>query len=282
MRRVSIWLARGILLAAVGFTGGRLDDPGPSPLFRSLEHIRAQDFSPLFAVARKRLEGHFTPEREKQFFETLFGVSGKWKAMTRGREAYERFVRRSFERTVLDPDELARVAEAIRQDWAFGLASAENRLLAILYEDLRPTHPRLTLPVLRARFDRLAADLVPCVVRDLGLNVASLVGSEAAAVILTSALTSTGLFGGAVAAGAAGGAWTFGIGLVVGLAVGFVIDGTAGEVYEDIGRQQIHLQVNDLRNRMINDVFDALARAVATYRKLQEDCVRAVYEGRTS
>jgi len=130
---------------------------------------------------------------------------------------------------------------------------------------------------LRVEYDRLSLSLAPCVIRDLGMNLASIAGSEAAAVILTSALTSAGLLGGA----AAGGAWTFGVGLVVGLVVGIVIDETAGAAYEDVARQQIHLKVNEIRNRMVENIYEALGRAVNTYAELQVRCVRALVEGGT-
>ena len=280
MKRVSKGLARGIVVAAVMFSGGRLADPAPSALEKTLLHIRTQDFSPIFHVARKRVEGHFTAERERAFLDSLFCMSGKWKALTRGREAYDRFVRRSFEKALLEPRDLGRVGEALRQDWAFGAEAARNRLLAVVQEDLLPAHPGLTLPALRAEFDRLAELLLPSVLEDLGMNLASIAGSEAAVVILVAALGSTGLLGEAAMAGAAGGPWTLGVGLAIGLVVGLAIDLTAGEAYEDVARQRIHLQVDEVRNRMIDDVYEALARAVISYRMLQERCVRALYEGR--
>jgi hypothetical protein len=272
-------LARGILVAAVVFTSGRMADPAPSPLDRPLKFIRSQDFAPLLDVARKRLEGHFSPEREARFFESVFSLSGKWKAMTRGREAYERFVGRTFERTVVEPGELAAVTEAIRRDWAFGMAASENRLLALVYSDLRPFRPELTMERLHLEYHDLAASLAPRVLKDLGMNAVSIAASEAAVMLLAAAMTSAGLSGGAAATGAAGGPWTLGVSLVVGLVVGIAIDQTAGEAYEEGARTQIHLQVNGIRNRMIDDVFEALARAAITYRELQERCVRVLYEG---
>ena len=161
MRRVSRALARGIAVAAVFFSGGRLSDPAPSRLYRSLDFIRSQDFSPIFDLARKRVEGHFTVARQEKFLNALFSASGKWKAMTRGREAYERFVGRTFETMVLEPGALAEVLERIRQDWSFGMAAAENRLLAVVYQDLHPSRPGLTMAELRVEYDRLSLSLAP-------------------------------------------------------------------------------------------------------------------------
>lgn len=282
MVRVGKGLARGIVAAAVLLTGGRLGESVPTPLQRTLAYLRTQDFTPVFEVARRRVEGHFTPEKERRFRDSLFSMSGKWKALTRSEEAYARYVRRSFERCLLDPSELASLTEAVRKDWLFGVSSAENRLLGVVYRDLRPFRPELTSLSLQARYESLSRSLLPSVVRDLGLNAVSFAGSEAAVSLLAAVVASTGVAGEAAGAAAlAGGPWTFGAGLAVGLAVGLVIDQTAGEAYEDLARTQIQLQVNDLRNRMIDQVYDALARAVISYRRLQEQCVRAIYEGRT-
>lgn len=280
MSRVGKGLARGIVIAAVLLAGGRLGDPSPTPLQKTLAYLRTQDFSPLFAVARQRIEAHFSAQKERAFVESLFSLSGKWKALTRSTRSYEHFVTRSFEKCLLDPAELARLSEAIRQDWAFGVSSAENRLLGVMVQNLRPFRPELTELTLRSRFDRQLENFLPLVVQDLGMNFVSFAGAEAAVSLLTSIVASTTVAGEAAGATAlAGGPWTFGAGLAVGLVVGFVIDQTAGEANEDLVRTQVRLRVSELRNRMIDEVFDALARAVLTYRRLQEQCVRAIYEG---
>src|ERR1043166_7699490 len=237
MARVGPMLARGIAIAAVFFMGGRLSGPAPSRLDRSLRFIRSQNFSPVLEVARRRIEGHFSREREERFLDALFSMSGKWKAATRGREAYERFVARTFERIVLEAEALAARLEKIREDWSFSMAAAENRLLAVVYDDLSPARPGLSMSELRVDYARLSASLAPLVLRDLGINFISIGGSEVASILLTSALASSGII-----AGASAGAWTFGAGLVAGLAVGLVIDETAGAAYEEVARRQLHLK----------------------------------------
>ena len=39
---------------------------------------------------------------------------------------------------------------------------------------------------------------------------------------------------------------------------------------------EVRRHVNDLRNRIIDGVYDALARALAAHRRLQERCIRAL------
>jgi hypothetical protein len=115
--------------------------------------------------------------------------------------------------------------------------------------------------------------------RDLGMNIVSFVGSDAAAVLLVAALSSAGILGSSVAAGSAGGPATFGISLAVGVAAGVALDAIVGAAYEDAARAEVRGHVSVLRNRAIDDVHAALVQALLAYRKLQERCVIALYEG---
>jgi hypothetical protein len=285
MKRVGLALARGIVFAAVLLTGGRLGDLTSSPpassaaLERALGHVRAQDFSPIFDLAGRRLSGYFTVEREDRFLEAVFSLSGKWKAVTRGKASYERFIRKTFEKHVFNPEEFGEVLEGIRGDYLQGLAAAENRLLVVLFEDLRVERPGLTFEGLHLEYRGLAQALAPHVLRDLGMNGVALLGSEAASMVLVAALTSAGFLGGGAAAGGASGPWTFGAGLVVGIVAGLALDAVVGETYEDAARMELRRHVNALRNRVIGDVTETIARALIAHRALQERCVRAMFEG---
>ena len=58
MKRVSMRLARGIVVAAFLLWGAKLGDSSLTPLQKTLSYLRAQDFSPLFQAARGRVEAH--------------------------------------------------------------------------------------------------------------------------------------------------------------------------------------------------------------------------------
>jgi len=281
MKRVGVWLARGIVVAAVLLTGGTLVDSVPSRTARALALVRSQDFTPLFDLAGRRIDDYFDPRKEERLLDELFGVAGKWKAVTRGKESYERYVRKTFEEQVFSPAGFQTVLDQIRADYTYGIAAAENRLLVALYEDLRPAHPELGFAAFRSEYGGAAASLAPQVVRDLGMNLVSFAGSDAAAVLFAAALSSSGILGGSAAAGAASGPFTFGVGLAVGLIAGIALDATVGAAYEDAGRAEIRRQINALRNRVIDDVHAALVKAVLGYRELQERCVVELYEGGT-
>jgi hypothetical protein len=280
MVRVSPMLARGIALAAVLVFCGRLADPPPSAdspappisrpdVDRAVELVRSQDFLPLFDAAGRRIQALFPPEREQAFLDEVFSLAGKWKAFTRGRESYAKYVRKTFERRILAPVEVSAMLDQVRADHAYAVSAAENRLLIAYVEDLRPFRAELTLDGLRVEHADLARNLGPLVVKDLAMNAVSIAGSEVAAGLLVGALT--------MASGAVSGPWTFGAGLVAGIVAGIVIDAILGDLAEDAARAEIHRHLQELRNRIVDAVHDALARALLDWRRLEESCVRELY-----
>src|SRR6185295_8975402 len=245
---------------------GSLSDSAPSPGALALAKVRAQDFTPLFEMAGRRVSGYFDPKKEEAFLQEVFSLSGKWKAIIRSRDSYERYVRQVIEEKMFSAARFERVLDQVRADFAYGLAAAENRLLVALYEDVRPARPGLSFEAFRGEYGSLAAAVAPHVLRDLGMNVVSLAGSDAAAVLFVAALSSAGILGSSVAAGGAGGPMTFGISLAVGVVAGIALDAVVGDAYEDAARLEVRSHVNVLRNRMIDDVHEALVRALLAYR----------------
>lgn len=279
MKRVGVWLARGIAVAAVLFGGDRLGDPDPSRTARALALVRSQDFTPIFDMAGRRVDAYFDPRNADRVLDELFSLSGKWKAVTRGRESYERHVRKVFEERVANPASFEAMLAQVRSDYDYGIRAAENRLLVALYEDVRPVRPDLTFEGFRAEYRDLARALAPDVVRDLGMNLISFAGSDAAAVLFVAALSSTGILGTSVAAGASGTPVTFGLSLAAGLIAGIALDAVVGDLYEEAARAEIRRQMNVLRNQAINDVHGGLVKALLAYRTLQERCVVQLFEG---
>jgi hypothetical protein len=188
-------------------------------------------------------------------------------------------VKKTFEEKVFNAREFDRVLEEIRSDYLYGTAAAENRLLVALYEDIRPARPGLSFEAFRSEYGALAGAIAPHVLRDLGMNLISFAGSDAAAVLLVAALSSAGILGTSVAAGTAGSPMTFGISLAAGIIAGIALDAVVGDVYEDAARMEVRRRVNGLRNKVINDVHDALVQAILAYRTLQERCVVELYQG---
>lgn len=276
-------LARGIfgaatLLVCAGTLSSPPPPPGPDPA-RALERVRAQAFGPVFQTAYDRIDAAFDSRRQEAFLEQVFGFGSKWKALTRSRASFERYVRRTFEKTVFEPAAFeAEVLDRIRADWDAAARAAENRVLAAVWDDFRAARPQLRFEALAQEHRRLAAALAPKILSDLGINAVSIAASEATAVAFTSALAGAGILG----AGGASGPWTLGVSLVVAVAVGWTIDATAGEAWEDAARAQVRGQVSVLRNRMLEDVDAALVKAVDAWRRVQEASVVELYRGGVS
>jgi hypothetical protein len=277
MMRVGVRPARGLLLGAFVLLPGLLHPSTPTPLDRALDRVRSQDFSPLLSLAGDRARAPFDAARQEAFLEEIFSLGGKWKAMTRGRDSYVRYVRKSFERNVLGSEDLDTLTAELRTDFAWAVAASENRLLGAVYEDLRLQRPDLSFEGFRAEYGRLAEHLAPHVARDVGMNAVAFAGSEAAVALSLAALASTGVLGGSVTAGAAAGPWTFGISLAVGIIAGVALDGVVGEAFEDAARAEIRAGVNEMRNRLIDGVLRSLAQAVDALLALQEACVREAF-----
>ncbi len=279
MMRVGPWLARGIVLAAVLAASHPLSDSSTPPVERALSVVRAQNHAPLINLAGVRIREYFLGLRENDFLDEVFSASGKWKAVTRTETSYRRYVRRAFEKHLLNPGSFASLLEKIREDYAFAVTASENRVVAVLFEDLRAGRSGLEFGSFRAEYDRLAAELAPAILNDLGMNLVSLAGSEVASALLVAALTSAGILGASTTAGASTGLVTFGVGLVVGIGVGVAVDAFTGEAYEDAARMELRRHLNGLRNRVIDGVYDSLVRALEAHRRIQERCVRALFEG---
>lgn len=276
-RRVGFGPARGIVLAAALVLGaGTLSSPPPSEAAppdpsKALAVVRAQDFGPVLEAAGRRVAAYFDDARQAAFLDEVFSLRGKWRGVTRSRTSYEKSVRRAFEKIVYHPDDFrAKVLDGVRDDLAFAVRAADNRVLVAVFEDLRAVRPSVEFAPLRAEHARLVDALAPMVARDLGMNLVALAAGEAAVSLFSAALAGAGL---------ASGPWTFGIGLAAGIAAGIAVDATAGAAWEDAARASVRTEVNALRNRLIQDVDRALLQAVLGWRRAQEGAVVALYAG---
>ncbi len=279
MRRVSQKLARGIFLAVLLVAGGRLSSSTPSSLERARGFIRSQNFSPTFQLAGDRIEGYFRSRDIEGFIDEVFSLGGKWKAVTWRQASYEEYIGEAVERHLVSTREVNDLLERIRGDFRFALEASHNRLITVLYTEVRRERPRLPLGEFRATFKGLASELAPSVLDDLGMNVTSIVGAEAAVMITAAAMSSSTIMGSSAAVGAAAGPWTFGTGLVVGITVGMIIDSVAGAESEDAARAQIRKELNLLRNRLFHEVDGALIKGFVAHLGLQEACARSLCQG---
>jgi len=221
---------------------------------------RVEDF---FAVRFARVDGAVAE---------LFSWKGKWRATFWSREEYERHVRRTLERKLMRPSDFERdVLARVREDFAYSLGAAENRMLAEVHAFARVDAPSLAFEPFAARYAALVADLLPAVSGDTAMNVTAFVGSEAVAVGVSAGFAAAGLF-------AANSWWNFGIGLVVGVVAAVVVDAIVGDVCEDEIRTRVHCELVRLRREAVDRVVGAVGAAWAEHAKRQEDAVAKAVE----
>jgi len=239
---------------------------------REMSRVRTADVAPVLDLASARVTEFFDVRfgRVDAFVGELFGWRGKWRAAFWGREDYERWVRRAFERRLLSAPEFEReVAARVREDAAFAWSASESRLMADVHALVRRESPSLTLEPFAAEVRALAEELRADVARDAGMNVASIAASEAAALGAAWALA------GALAANAW---WNAGVSLVIGVVVAAIIDATAGEAGEDAARARVHAELVWMRRRAVDAVVGALAGEWLARAERREAAVAAAVE----
>ena len=262
---------------------GRVPGPDRAAAARaSARRHTAQSMQVLDLVGR-RIEDFFASrqERVEAFSDDVFSLGGKWRAIFWGRDDFERHIRRRFEARVFRPEDFEReVVAPVREDLAFAIDASEAGVAADLSAWARASRPGVAATDLKPELSRLVAGLV---LKDLGLNIASIAGSEVAVMAASAILTRAGILGASAAAGAASSWATLGIGLVVGTVVGIIIDSVVGDELEDVARDAVRFELDALRRRMLegeDGLWQAAKRALEAHGKaLERSAARLVEDG---
>jgi hypothetical protein len=241
----------------------------------------AQSFQVLDLVS-KRIEEFFGRRQQnvQAFSDELFGLRGKWRALFWSREDFERHVRRRFEDHLFRPEDFEReVVGPAREDLVFAIEASEAGLASDLNRWTRAARADVTPPDVRPALSRMVAGLV---VEDLGLNIASIAGSEVAALAASAILTRGGILGASVAAGA-GTSWlTLGISLIVGVVAGVLIDAVIGEELEAGAQDTVRYELDALRRKMLESdegLWKAARRALEAHGRALERSAGLWIEG---
>ena len=261
---------------------GRTPGADPAAAARASARLHAAKSFQVLELVGTRIEEFFGRRQQgvEAFSEELFSIRGKWRALFWGREDFERHVRRRFEEHLFRPEDFEReVLAPVRADVAFAIDASEAGLAADLNQWARASRPGVSEPDVRPALTRMVAGLV---IKDLGLNVASIAGSEVAALAASAILTRAGLLGASVAAGA-GSSWlTLGIGLVVGTIAGIVIDSIVGDELEETARENVRFELDALRRKMMESedgIWRAALRALEAHGRALERSAARLVEG---
>jgi len=271
------------LLLVVGVMScGRPAGPAAVDAARASARRHSATSFQVLDLVGQRIEEFFAKRQAgvEAFSDEIFSLRGKWRALFWSRSDFERHVRRRFEARVFRAEDFERdVLEPVREDLAFAIEASEAGLAADLNEWARASRPGVAPPDVRPALSKLVSGLV---LDDLGLNVASIAGSEAAVMAASAILTRMGILGSSVAAGA-GTSWaTLGVGLVVGTIVGIVIDAAVGDELEEAARETVRLELDGLRRKLMESdegLWRAARRALEVHARALERSAARMVEG---
>ncbi len=251
---------------------------------RASVRLHASEGTRVLTLVSARIDKFFADRDDgvDRLVEELMSFRGKWRAVFWSREDFEAHVRRRFAGNIFrDGDFEREVLDPVRADLAFVLEACEAKVAVDV--DLAVRGPAAELPGVRLKAE-LSSGIGAEVVRDLEMNLVSITGSEYAAVLATTALAQSGVFGASVAAGASQSWWNLGAGIVVGVVVGLIVDGIVGDACEDAVRAELRKELAALRTRMLEGVdgpYEAAKRLLAAHaRVLEERAVKRFQGGR--
>ena len=291
-RRIFILLSLGILAALVGMLVYRIatDSPPPPPTRvgevppevpeidpaavreeawqRIQPRLEAADSQTRELTNRlvHQIEAFFDSRKDgaTAFSEAALGWKSKWE-LIKSRDGHRKFIAERFSEYIFTQDELAALLEEASGEYAQGLRAVENELLVQVRADIKDL-PKSALPafanqdVLDSQFGDIVARVAADVARDLqvdaGREVTSFAVGEIVAVVVTKTLTAVatrlGVSSAILGTGAASSWATFGAGIVIGVAVDFLLDRIIGwfhDPVEDIAGKVI-VSLDDVKHSL--------------------------------
>jgi hypothetical protein len=248
---------------------------------RRLEGVCAL-FDRARAGARPFAEDALSWSGKLAFTKDLIGV---------GDQEHAQFLRQAFIRHVLNDADIDRVLNAAIKGYLSDLEGIESEMLVKLRADLDGVCPEEAPPYLRSEdafrreYTRLSEELggrlrkeaMVTVGRETGLFVGTDVATQAAVQAARAAATELGIEGGILSSGAASSAATLGTGLVVAVALDYVLDElmkAAG--YDPVG--DIEADVLRAMDKMEEALFVAVAEQMLNVHEARGVARRDVVE----
>jgi hypothetical protein len=222
-----------------------------------------------------RLDDHFAARlaRVDRVTGELFSARWKWRATFWKDADYERAVRRLFDKEFFDG--IPAVLDAVARDVEAAAETADNRMMAEVAEIVRGAAPKVDLDALRADY---RVELAATVVRDAEMNLVSIAAVDFVTSLVAGSLAASGVFGPAVAAGAATSWWNVGIGMVVAVAVAIIVDAIIGDTFESDARTRVYVEVSKFRMDAMRRVGGAAEAALRQYVESREEAVAKATE----
>ena len=253
----------------------RLDVKGNVAKARAVAVSHGPEVYTVLDLASRRVDDHFAARlaRIDTLCDELFSARWKWRATFWSDAEYEKALRRRVEGRLFDG--LPALLDAIQRDVVAAAEASDNRMIAEVGETVRGAAPSIDTDALRVDY---RAELGAAVVRDAEMNLVSLAVSDVVASVVMSSLAVSGVFGPAVAAGAATSWWSVGIGVAVAIVVAIVVDAIVGGAFETEARTRLWSELSTYRMEAMRRVHDAVAGALRRYVESREEAVAKAAE----
>ncbi|MEZ6049352.1 MAG: hypothetical protein R3C11_27990 [Planctomycetaceae bacterium] len=213
------------------------------------------------------------PKGAPKFAEDALSWKSKWE-LIKSRPGHRKFIAEKFSQYLFSQQELAQLLEQVSTEYAQGLKSVENQFLVKVRADLEDL-PVQALPafasqdVLEDRFANVVSlvttDVASDLQFDIGREVTSLVSGEVIAVVITRTLTAVatrmGISGAILGTGAVSSTMTFGAGIVIGIAVDYILNWIISWFHDPVGN------LSEKVKSSLAEVSDAIINGDPTTRK---------------
>jgi hypothetical protein len=192
--------------------------------------------------------------RLQRFADEALSWSAKYKLVVESRADFDAYVAQRFKQIVFSEKDVRDLLASVIADYQNELDATDNNLLVALRTDTdtRFSDRGVSLPTIEQIHERLAGiveaaqttaagDLPGAIAREIG----SFLAGEVLTQVATQALTSAGILG----AGTASGVMTFGVGILVGLGVDYVVQEVTAPQEQLI--KQLRAKLFEVRNSVL-------------------------------
>ncbi len=223
----------------------------------------------------KKIESFFDDRQEhsEAFAQAALGWPSKWQLL-HGREAHRKFLTEQFSKYIFSQDEMVKLLGEVAVEYELGLKEIDNNLLVSIRADIDDIH-RSAVPafsneqLLSEDFDRIFATVASDVGKDFGVSIgkgtATFVTADVIANVIVKSLAAVakrlGLSAAILGTGATSSAATFGAGIVVAVAVDYMLDWLIGWFYDPVGNisTKVKASLNEVKTSIISGVPEAWA-----------------------
>lgn len=205
-------------------------------------HIEKADAESLTGIdpSLRGLEAFFDEAKghADDFADDVLGFYSKYKLI---RGQHERYLRDKFSEHFFAPDELKQAMTSAVESYVAELEAIDNRMLVDIrldVADIPAAQPlaRMPVPELQSRFRKICAKIEGITGADLAVDVGKAIADVIVTSVVALVVARLGTSATVLGVGAASGAWSLGIGLVISVIVDQIIGAVWNWTYDPHGK----------------------------------------------